>query len=48
MPEWPRCSCITALSEMQDASLASTASGIGAVEAMHAAVVRYQLYEVGC
>lgn len=31
---------------MQDASLAATATGIGAVEAMHAAVVRYQLYEV--
>jgi len=45
---WPPYSCITALSDIQDASLVSTASGIGAVEAMHAAVVRYQLYEVGC
>lgn len=32
---------------MQDATLAATAAGIGAVEAGHAAVVRYQLYEVG-
>ena len=31
---------------VQDASLAATASGIGAVEAMHAAVVRYQLFMV--
>ncbi|DBB10824.1 hypothetical protein WJX82_009575 [Trebouxia sp. C0006] len=35
-----------AVSVLADASLASTASGIGAVEAMHAAVVRYQLYEL--
>ena len=38
----------SAILAMQDASLASTASGIGAVEAMHAALVRYQLYEVRC
>ena len=31
---------------MQDAKLAATASGIGAVEAMHAAVVRAQLFGV--
>ena len=38
----------SAILELQDASLASTASGIGAVESMHAALVRYQLYEVRC
>ena len=31
---------------LQDASLSATASGIGDVEAMHAAVVRYELYKV--
>ena len=38
----------TDLQVLADASLASTASGIGAVEAMHAALVRYALYEVFC
>ena len=31
---------------LADASLAATASGIAAVEAMHAALVRYAVYEV--
>lgn len=31
---------------LADASLASTASGVAAVEAMHAAVVRSELYQV--
>lgn len=34
-----------AVSVLADASLSATASGIGDVEAMHAAVVRYELYK---